>query len=260
MSRILLEADQEALLRIMVEASRNLTGTNRQEFLMNTTLEGVRLLHPGIPTGDTVIYRGDMDVLARSGLVLSRSTGKGYLALNVSPEGFAYYREAQMAAGDECDRIENHVRRFIDLPSCHAKHAEAFAKWRKAEELLWNDQDSQSVTSIGHLCREALQMFFDDIVKELDITDANPDKAHTIARAKAVLSRLRGKLGEAKSAFLDALLTYLGTVVDLVQRQEHGAQREKEDLVWDDARRVVFHTALVMYEFRICLDREHQRT
>jgi len=255
-NRILLEPDQEALLKTMVETSRSLTGTERQEFIMIASMEDVRLLHPGIPNPGTVIYRGDIDVLIRAGLVLSRPVGKGCLALDVSPEGFAYYRKIQMASGDACERIENHVKRFIDLSSFHARHATAFATWRKAEELLWRDQDPQSLTTIGHLCREALQDFLDDIVKEAKIADTDPHKAHTVTRAKAVVAQLRAKLGDAKSDFLDALLAYLGTVLDLVQRQEHGAQREKEDLVWDDARRVVFHSALVMYEFRICLDRQ----
>ena len=43
-------------------------------------------------------------------------------------------------------------------------------------------------------------------------------------------------------------MTYWGTVSDLVQRQEHGAQREGKQLVWEDARRVVFQTANVMFE------------
>ena len=35
---------------------------------------------------------------------------------------------------------------------------------------------------------------------------------------------------------------------DLVQRQEHGAQKEGEDLTYEDARRVLLHTAMVMDE------------
>ena len=47
---------------------------------------------------------------------------------------------------------------------------------------------------------------------------------------------------------LDALLAFWGTVSDLVQRQEHGALREGEQLVWHDGRRVVFLTMTVMHE------------
>jgi hypothetical protein len=41
---------------------------------------------------------------------------------------------------------------------------------------------------------------------------------------------------------------YWGTVNDLIQRQEHGAQREGGALAWEDGRRVVFQTAIVMFE------------
>jgi hypothetical protein len=74
----------------------------------------------------------------------------------------------------------------------------------------------------------------------------DPDPAHTVARIRAVISetispsRLRD--------FADALITYWGTTNDLVQRQEHGAQKEGQPLDWEDARRVVFHTAIVMFE------------
>lgn len=47
---------------------------------------------------------------------------------------------------------------------------------------------------------------------------------------------------------LDALVVYWGTVSDLIQRQEHGAQKEGEALRWEDGRRVVFQTAVVMFE------------
>jgi hypothetical protein len=47
---------------------------------------------------------------------------------------------------------------------------------------------------------------------------------------------------------LKALLAYWGTVNDLVQRQEHGGQKEREPLKWEDGRRVVFQTAVVMFE------------
>jgi len=42
--------------------------------------------------------------------------------------------------------------------------------------------------------------------------------------------------------------------VNLAQRQEHGGQKEGEPLVWEDARRVVLHRAVVMIEVARTLD------
>jgi hypothetical protein len=67
-----------------------------------------------------------------------------------------------------------------------------------------------------------------------------------VDRIRAVLSTR--ERSAAHQAFLTALLSYWGTVSDLVQRQEHGAQKEGEPLTWEDARRVVFQTAVVMFE------------
>ena len=55
-------------------------------------------------------------------------------------------------------------------------------------------------------------------------------------------------LSEKVAAEIEALVHYFGTVSDLNQRQEHGATRESESLTPEDARRVVFHSMLVMYE------------
>jgi hypothetical protein len=49
-------------------------------------------------------------------------------------------------------------------------------------------------------------------------------------------------------AFLEALVAYWGTVNDLIERQEHGAKREGEQLGVEDARRVVFQLLIVMNE------------
>jgi hypothetical protein len=47
---------------------------------------------------------------------------------------------------------------------------------------------------------------------------------------------------------LEALVPFRGTVSDLVQRQEHGGQREGAPLRWEDGRRLVFQTAVIMFE------------
>jgi len=49
-------------------------------------------------------------------------------------------------------------------------------------------------------------------------------------------------------AVLESLVSCWEAAIDLVQRQEHGANKEGEPLVWEDARRVVFQTMMVMYE------------
>lgn len=72
----------------------------------------------------------------------------------------------------------------------------------------------------------------------------------------AVLKLQSQQLGKTEGAFLEALHAYWCTLDDLVQRQEHGAQKEGAPVIWEDGRRVVFQTAVAMFE----IDRSLSRT
>jgi len=74
------------------------------------------------------------------------------------------------------------------------------------------------------------------------------NKAKTLDRLSAVVALRRPQLGKTRSDLLDALFCYWRVVGDLIQRQEHAGQREGEPLSWEDGRRVVFQTAVVMFE------------
>ena len=95
---------------------------------------------------------------------------------------------------------------------------------------------------------DAYQEFADDLVKIHKVADASANKSSTVNRIKSVLNQKNSKLGKTHSEFLHALIPFWGTVSDLVQRQEHGAERENESLKWEDARLVTFQTMVVMYE------------
>lgn len=144
--------------------------------------------------------------------------------------------------------VEDTVLAYLDADAFQNRYPSAYQKWSRAARLLsFSDWQAQT-TTMGHLVREALQEF---ITVQVDIykpPDIEPDKAKTVARLRAILNRKRQERGQRSSDFLDALLAYWGTVSDLVQRQEHGAQREGEPLEWEDARRIVFQTAVVMFE------------
>jgi hypothetical protein len=138
--------------------------------------------------------------------------------------------------------------RYLDSDAFQQSYPEAHRKWAEAAELLWKSDSQRQLTMIGHLCREAMQEFGTALVDRHQPSGVDADKAHDVARIRAVLDQHRPLLGTTAAPFLDALLPYWGTVTDLVQRQEHGAQKEGRPLVWEDGRRVVFQTAVVMFE------------
>ena len=105
----------------------------------------------------------------------------------------------------------------------------------------------RNATPIGHECREALLRFSIDLTDRL-IEDADRTFKGPIDRLRSVIEATRPH-SETVAKQLDALLAYWGTTLDLAHRQEHGAERDSGSLSREDARRVVFHTMIVMYEW-----------
>ncbi len=247
-SRVLLEPVQEELLSSIVEAARNVPREERRKFFVAQTTGRDSLVHPGIKNGENRIYFGDVEELGRQGLLAIGFGSTGTPNLDVTAFGFRYYEHLKRKKGEAVERVETTMRDYLNVPEFRAKYPEAFAKSSSAEDLLWRTDTQQQLTTIGHLCREALQGFVTTLVERYQPPDVNTDKTKTVARLKTVLGFNAAQLGMTKKDLLEALLAYWGTVSDLIQRQEHGAYKEGEQLVWEDARRVVFQTMIIMFE------------
>jgi len=248
---ILLEPDQEELLASLVEATRAVDRGARRPFYSVATLGSglVAVMHPGLGRStDFRVYEGDIEELGRQGL-LNITHQQHSLKFDVSPLGFRYYEELRHRAGEPAQRVVAEMRHHIDSQSFRLRCPAAYEKWQAAESLLWAADSIQQSTAIGHHCREALQDCIHALTLERDSSASAEDRPKVVARAKALLASERVRLGDSVAAYLDALLAYWGTVNDLVQRQEHGAAKEGKPLLWEDARRVVVGTLLVMTEF-----------
>ena len=248
MTEPLLEPEQEELLVALVEASRNVPRERREKFLANESHDGSSVLHAGFPGGEAAAYMGDIEVLARAGLLNSSRDRMGTVSFDVSPQGFAYYTRIKQRQGEGAERVQETIRDYLAAASFRQRYPEAFRKWSEAETMLWESDSAGKLTTIGHLCREAMQAFAEVLAGTHQPDKQVGDKAKTIARMRVVLDSLKDQLGSKEKPWLDALLAYWGTVTDLVQRQEHDTQREGGELVWEDGRRVVFQTAVVMFE------------
>jgi hypothetical protein len=94
-----------------------------------------------------------------------------------------------------------------------------------------------------------MQEFATALLERYGPVDADPDPAHVNRRLGAVIAQYLRQLGEARVVLLKALGDYSEATMKIIQRQEHGGQKEGHPLTWADGRRVVFHVAAVMYEF-----------
>ena len=191
---------------------------------------------------------GDMEVLANEGLVAITYGSRGTPNVNLVPRGLAYYDELKHSAGQPTANVEAAIRSYLDTETFQQKYPQAYKKWTQVEEMLWSSDSKEQFTIIGHLCREAFQEFATSLIDHNGLQVADSNKAHDVNRIKAVLNHHASQIATTERPFLDALLAYWGTVSDLVQRQEHGGQKEGRELAWEDARRVVFHVAIVMFE------------
>ncbi len=248
MSSVLLEQEQEELLKALVEASRNVPRDQRDDFHLMIDGDGSSIMHPGLPRREVRVNKGDVDILQAEGLLLVTHYGRWGFSFVVTPQGSGFYEELQRRSGAPTQQVEEEPKRYLEADAFQRSYPEAYRKWEEAAELLWASDSQQQLTTIGHLCREAMQEFATAVVDRHKPPGVDTDKAHDVARIRAVLNQYASNLGTTAAPFLDALLTYWGTVSDLVQRQEHGAQKEGRELVWEDGRRVVFQTVIVMFE------------
>jgi len=243
--RLLLEPEQEELLCLLVEASRKVPRDEGQEFKYCYDLNGNRLSHPGLPKHSPVPQIPDLEVLARNNLIRIRPTGPRPEFFYVTPEGFSYYLQIKQRLGIPPHRVEATVKSYLSGDPFRSVYPLAYDRWTQAEEKLWQGSSSASLSSVGHLCREALQEFTAVLIQG---QPNPPPKERTVARLRAVIANHAGSCSDSVAASLDALIVFWGTVSDLVQRQEHAGQKEGAPITWEDARRVVFMSFYVMYE------------
>jgi hypothetical protein len=245
---ILLEPEQVDLLLLIVEASRATPRDNRHKFLVARTMGGDHLIHPGIPADKRSIYYGDVEILVSTGLLHMGFSSRGSPNFDVTPLGYRYYEYVKQSLGQAPERVEKTIRALLDSDSFRNAYPLAYSKWLSAEELLWRSDTQEHFTTVGHLCREAFQEFADALIAQHPLAEELTDKARTIGRVRAILTAVTTNSGPTHSTFITTLVNYWTAVNDLVQRQEHGATKEGQDLNWEDARRVVFSTLFAMYE------------
>jgi hypothetical protein len=239
-----LEKEQADLLVMLVEAYR----TKREPFFVLSvanSLGEIYLRHSGLVDGTASAPQPDLQMLERERLLMTTERGRGTSFFVPTPEGMQLYREIKANAGTPVTRVETEVRQLLSTGAI-TPYPRAFEAWRAAESLYWQlDAADHRLSQIGHLCRDSIQAFAEELAKRHGITDIDPDPTKTINRVTAVL---RAKAGDTGVEFLDALVDYWRKVNGLIQRQVHRGQKEGRPIDLEDARVVVFQTLLVMYE------------
>ncbi len=141
------------------------------------------------------------------------------------------------------------ARELISSDGFAAAFPGAFDPWAHAERLLRDEDAAAQQSTVGHKIRDAAQAFVTEAIKRYGADDPPADVKLVKRRLGAVIAHNRGWLSDAKRKVLEDLGNLWESTVDLIQRQEHSAQKEGEALTIDDGRRVVMLTMVLMIEF-----------
>jgi hypothetical protein len=160
----------------------------------------------------------------------------------VKPEGLRASRANHRE--NEAGRFEATLAEYVNGVGFRGRYPVAYQKWVDAHQMLEAAPD-RLAPSIGHLCREAIIEFSDQLAREYEVGPFGANK--TKAKVRAIFEA-HGDISRTVRRSLEALLDYWETVVDLTNRQEHG-----RNLTADDSRAVAFQTMLVMREVDLAL-------
>jgi hypothetical protein len=240
-----LEPEQEELLVSLVEAWRSIPRAERHEFvLVRTNGPDIIIGPPGQLAGT---YYVDALTLVDAGF-LNRIPSKSDLHFIITARGFQFYEELKQGTGEPTRQVEAEMIKYLNGEDFQKRYPAAYEGWSEAHRLLWGADSDKQLTTIGLKLREAARDFAGGLVGHHQPPDVDPNAANTVERLRSVVAMRHDHLGEKREAFLDALIHYWGTVSDLLQRQVHGAHKAGEPLTWEDARRCVFKTLVVMLE------------
>jgi hypothetical protein len=167
-------------------------------------------------------------------VVLRRRTG---IQKRVSSEGLRASRVQHRQ--NETGRFEATIIAYINAEGFRRHYRRAYQKWVDAHQLLETSPERHA-SPIGHLCREAIIEFSDQLASEYNVEGFTA--MQTKAKVRAVFAE-HGDVSATLRKAVEALLDYWNALIELANRQEHG-----RSLTADDSRGVVFQTMLVMRE------------
>jgi hypothetical protein len=149
----------------------------------------------------------------------------------------------------EFERLEDYLRAYLEDERFRSEYPAAYARWSQAAAILYGGDASEGMFAAAAKAREALAAFASVLAGGYRPLASSPGSdASTRARLAAWIKSHRQALGDARCELLEALLEYWRALNDRPRRHAHDAHDVGDELRWEDARRAVVLTALVMVE------------
>ena len=188
------------------------------------------------------VIADDVNYLRDAGLLRELGSGADWLIFRVAPQGLKYYAQMKQASGEPLQRQEAEVQRFLNGKRSAQHTPERSRGGLRPRHSCGTPTASassrRSATRRARRCRSSPQ--------RSSSATSQPTRREPHSRKPrlgAVIAMFLPSLGDARATLLKALGDYSEATLGVIQRQEHGGQREGHQLTWQDARRVVFHTA-----------------
>lgn len=245
-----LEEEQINLLSQIVDAHRNVTPSKRTDFIVTHDMTSDSMLHPGFSKGWTDVVIVDLRILDSSGLIkiYNSNNPQTEFSFTLTSLGFQYYEFIKDKSINPIERIQKEILSFINIPSFEQRYQKAFLKWKESEKLLWSTNTEINLSTVGHLCREALQEFLEILIIRHQLEKEYPEKDKTKGRVKALINNKKSTSSDTIIKLLEKFYEFWDMLNELVQRQEHYGLKERETIVLDDAKRVVIYTVIILKE------------
>ena len=121
MNGVALEREQEDLLRMLVEASRNVPRDQREDFHLMIDGGGSSIMHPGLSGREVRVNKGDVDILQAEGLLLVTHYGRWGFSFVVTPQGSSFYEEMQHRSGAPTQQVEEELKRYLEADASNGR-------------------------------------------------------------------------------------------------------------------------------------------
>ncbi|HEX4186910.1 MAG TPA: hypothetical protein VHY83_03330 [Solirubrobacteraceae bacterium] len=158
---------------------------------------------------------------------------------------------------EQFERIEDYLRSYLEDERFRSAHPLGCGRWIVAWEMLWCADSRTKVIAVGRRSREAMLAFGCSLLEACwplamdpswpELLTERARRTDALYAVESVLGAYGEQLGSERSELLASLIEHWRALAEHLRRHEH-EQRPAARLRWEDGRRLVLLTALVMVE------------
>jgi hypothetical protein len=166
--------------------------------------------------------------------------------------------DSSIRAADH-ERIEDYLRAYLEDQRFSSAHPLARGRWIVAWEMLWCADSRAKVIAVGRRASDAMRAFSVSMHERCmclamdshwpDVLADGSQRPEPLDSLASITEAYGEQLGAGRSQLLRELFEPWRALGEKLQRHEQGSQPPDERLRWEDGRRLVLFTALVMVEF-----------